>query len=36
MKHWFFCKQCNKWQLLEIRTVNNCKYCGNILLVWMK
>ena len=35
-RKWFFCKKCNRWQLLEIRTVNNCKYCGNVLLAWMK
>lgn len=35
-RKWFFCKKCNRWQLLEIHTVNNCKYCGNVLLAWMK
>lgn len=35
-RKWFFCKKCNRWQLLEIRTVNNCKYCGNVLLAWMR
>ena len=35
MKYWFYCKQCKRYQMQIICTVNSCRYCGYRLpCVW--